>query len=1715
MDLAIASCELRFETKYPAAETNNNQTASSGNNTKIYAQSTTVPIEIPSILRNGFFLSYIHGYTKDKHFVRVAFYVNPNNENHFIAQYIERVPLEHFEYGCSYNFEGKCKNCGESRGHLMPADYFCEYPRPTCLLQLAGSGRPFKSNQARKRKQGNGNGYLVGVEKNPGPFIQLFSMTATVATTGTATFDFTMSSNRYNSNVGYAVVANFTSTTAFLAPSNITIIYRQNGATHTTLPVLVQPATTARLAWSHSYDTPFSFTSGHTQGMSITLTSGIVINGLLTLSVFALELNPTIDVNIVGISPLTSPVWTSEFNPILSPIPIVPTITTETVSHSGPAPHAVEATPYAIQRPKRHQLAEGYIYPEIVCLPTAAYFLPDLKRLAANRSVRIIENSLYNTGLKNTESAVSRGDEEALAAGWNQLMHALNGNSTSGVVFDDASITVLEKPKITKNWKIDPTRKVAKTPPVKSSARKNISVPKSIPETVSVPPSASELTISEPFEDDGLPPSTEQLEIAAANPGLEASTGRTYGHPPDVVTVPPTDKVNEITEKTSRTNAAQKTKLEPVLNPNSPAFMPSKPKHTLHRSKALKIEEQIQQDSRLEKDMAARDEETRQAYLRVCALKLSATTYQCVRIWLGEDDDWKLERRLPVLDTSEDKQKPPERSKPKGNKTAGQRISDAQDQEKQTQADHQQLVNVVFRLLNKIKTYSDAIEWIMTTKERPSDNLCLLLLSEINKRDTSINTSEKFVFTAICHRRPIYERLAGLSQFSTAVSRIVETSQFRDWMKVQFGIYWTEISDDTSWKAARQGAHNRVMHSTNGNIYRLIYTLAFIRFVILSWGGEGPSNREMHAQNGNTMRLDFPNTMADIKAHSETGSVVREKKSIAGCKLADPIMEVESQSGIKSIQGVNLSSVPYEMPIRGGIVSGANVFDEVNDLNHPEALLFPRNVRNGAGQTLIDSTNQLPLFGVGTLLRNAKNALVLSAHGTSLQEIITKNGNLRSNQITVFGFYTSEVAALVRVAGTDNGDSLVPLFLKLQLYNCILSWQFPENNQPLSCEVSKFDAFTQVDPNLNVAVQYNDGLDLFDEDCGGAANPVFPYTQAVPTIAFHACNQTVPRGRTPIYIRPSLLMQNDRGDNTINFALLAMALADFPCGLHSILIDTLDSTGGNAAIQYFTPLASCVHVTGSTALDFVIPVTNAFEPPRALAAANDNVVVRPSTGPTNWGALLANTDLNVNAIGVAYVSYDLAEFLGTWLAQPLSPIDTTTISRFCKQLGELTLRGQDLRFATEMAMTLAVRYPPMFENAVGVATIPAVNSEASVAMQNFFAQTPHVMTANVPQNQSLYDFYIPEMNVMWWNKIMTGAFENVADGAKYPLTNYAYDGSPRFLQYAIHITRDYAITAEYVFQYHRQSRLTWNNSFAQTPMVGVANSIRKYFVSAKNSSNKIILESVAGETVSSLHFKINGEAPASDMLGKTLWHYMNAPRVGFQGVYSVAGVVLNTPIPCIIPDIWSQLFSTKRTLAFAPFIPPLMKMVGLCRDNAQVTAFDAGGYMIPVSVKGQAREISINSSPTIDDYEVYNARLVYHSFVSDLYTLDGNVWAISTVTSPNLVSQKYVQPDYTVPQLVVASVPVSKTNWMPYNTSTGLRLLVGVTAANNANRMTQVMDGRSFASLSCWVFNNINVQPNAIVGGEVEDDGIWTTESEAKTPTTDSPQNLVVQGATG
>jgi len=102
------------------------------------------------------------------------------------------------------------------------------------------------------------------------------------------------------------------------------------------------------------------------------------------------------------------------------------------------------------------------------------------------------------------------------------------------------------------------------------------------------------------------------------------------------------------------------------------------------------------------------------------------------------------------------------------------------------------------------------------------------------------------------------------------------------------------------------------------------------------------------------------------------------------------------------------------------------------------------------------------------------------------------------------------------------------------------------------------------------------------------------------------------------------------------------------------------------------------------------------------------------------------------------------------------------------------------------------------------------------------------MTQDFPVWCEMHDWYIPDLDYMWWNKVASGAFRPTLDTTSV-CPKYSFDGSPRELQYSLYVVSDYAIVMEHVFTYVMQSTRVWNDAFAQSNHVGVSSLIRTFF----------------------------------------------------------------------------------------------------------------------------------------------------------------------------------------------------------------------------------------------------------------------------------------------
>jgi len=230
------------------------------------------------------------------------------------------------------------------------------------------------------------------------------------------------------------------------------------------------------------------------------------------------------------------------------------------------------------------------------------------------------------------------------------------------------------------------------------------------------------------------------------------------------------------------------------------------------------------------------------------------------------------------------------------------------------------------------------------------------------------------------------------------------------------------------------------------------------------------------------------------------------------------------------------------------------------------------------------------------------------------------------------------------------------------------------------------------------------------------------------------------------------------------------------------------------------------------------------------------------------------------------------------------------------------------------------------------------------------------------------------------------------------------------------------------------------------------------------------------------------------MWGNTLWDYLNAPRIGFQSVVywggdmqgqGEFGAYVTGITPCILADIWVQTNSHVKTLEFTPLLSVNKLLTGITIPNGQVIPFGGGSYSTPITVENSYRAIGLETVPVLDSTTLFNQRLAWHAFKCSLYYTNGDPYLTLVPNNGGVVCQRTLIADWTVTNLLggdqKASILTANTRWFPYNTVDGLRLVPGVSAANNAALMTQVMAQKITTGVSTWLLHDVTATPNNIV----------------------------------
>jgi len=164
--------------------------------------------------------------------------------------------------------------------------------------------------------------------------------------------------------------------------------------------------------------------------------------------------------------------------------------------------------------------------------------------------------------------------------------------------------------------------------------------------------------------------------------------------------------------------------------------------------------------------------------------------------------------------------------------------------------------------------------------------------------------------------------------------------------------------------------------------------------------------------------------------------------------------------------------------------------------------------------------------------------------------------------------------------------------------------------------------------------------------------------------------------------------------------------------------------------------------------------------------------------------------------------------------------------------------------------------------------------------------------------------------------------------------------------------------------------------------------------------------------------------------------------------------------------------------------------VGVSNSQYEIQDLTGGALSIAEDPRMFANKVGYRSKPVYRDDFAFNSRLIWHGFAAQLYQPSVGVVNLGLPGPGHIVCSKLVQPDQYCRNLVNNSLLVACTHWIPFMTNTGIRLVLGVTPAAGADRMSQILAKIGEVSLDAWMLRKVTVVPNLITSsaaGSVDD----------------------------
>lgn len=853
---------------------------------------------------------------------------------------------------------------------------------------------------------------------------------------------------------------------------------------------------------------------------------------------------------------------------------------------------------------------------------------------------------------------------------------------------------------------------------------------------------------------------------------------------------------------------------------------------------------------------------------------------------------------------------------------------------------------------------------------------------------------------------------------------------------------------------------------------------------------------------------------SDIKEISSCGSL----DNVAGGSTSMGIDAVFLDSRITGLQS------PYQI---GSTLASKNgnyytrYWDSTNVLgnngnvvctNLPEHRYEPRTVRVSGTNALQFATHRLHVVDILAEDHAAPVSVSLSMSATMAIEMGARQGIRPGSMSMESNLRIDDVARLGNIAVDQVrlGTSLVAPFLRGYLLASTLADQaelvngrFNTMGMANGVQMDPLTQLSAAQPNPQVTVNSAADLLQFGESCGGLA-AVFPVHSAINggggIIRFHQTLETVPDVSQLLFMNSNLVQIPSGGVNrAINYAYLALLFSHYPSCMRAFHYTTSNEFGVNIADQIFVHHANQIAINGSSVIDILCPITGSAPRPTDQVSANSNVWVRPRSGPIAVPALPVDSDLDINFVGGAVVSYNLCQFLRSWADQMSFSGLTSFIDAFSREMGS----EQDRQAAQEMSLVLTNWYSPM-QCAYMSAAANKVGYNTTIGSDTTLYNSVSIkkLTESIPATSSRsYDFVIPNCSFLYVTLVLSNVISPITSGSPTPNSLACFSLSQNVSMLSKYVTRSYAAAEDLYFKLWRVPASLWNMLSTNTDLLNLRTEMLKTYIQGNDeygyhvAANSYLKYDIMSEYV--------GFTCSRASCGYSLFDFQLYPGDNrYLGFIDIAATgYYKTVIPCLLNDSFLYLTLKKIPKEFQLWPRP-----NEIHNNGLNTQFSGSSYGIQVLLIGGVQNYTMpapltrvipklrtNEFPVYDSDEIYNMRLGLAGLTGmGLFMMGGQVVPDVPPSATAIgsfmcqVFPKQISGDYTSGIMFPLLQPFSCSTWIPTITPTGSNILMSSVYQGASVVIPEYFSGRKFFSIPSIQYSNREIIPMVVISGGLE-----------------------------